>query len=405
MPALLMRMSSLPNSAFGQGDGSLPLLFAARRRGTRSAQPRPREAATFSPSSSRTSPSTTRAPSATKRRASASPCPRAAPVIKATLPFNLCPIGSTPVAAARLSPAPRRWVYERKRSAGELLIGSAPGRRLLGCREGRRRLAKAIPLLLGDRCPRCSGRRPAPPRTPRRRRGRTRASRRRGHLLRPGRPPAGPTCPRSSGRTASSSSTRACGSRSAPRSRTTRRRPSTRRRRRRTAASRTSGPTGASRATWRASPSRWRRSTAREIPRRASKLAWNHDSRWEGAGRYGSGRYTYWDRGEQLPLYYEGWGRNVLLAHRPEPQYADKGGDLFRGERAEIRLRDRRGRALRRQGHRRRHVSLQVGRRSAERPRGTTTRGSTCRRSGACAASRRRSAPTPCRARTSPSTT
>ena len=67
-------------------------------------------------------------------------------------------------------------------------------------------------------------------------------------------------------------------------------------------------------------------------PQAGTKLAWNHDSRWEGAGRYGSGRYTYWDRGEQLPLYYEGWGRNVLLAHRPESQYADKGGDLFRGD-------------------------------------------------------------------------
>jgi len=67
-------------------------------------------------------------------------------------------------------------------------------------------------------------------------------------------------------------------------------------------------------------------------PEAGTKLAWNHDSRWDGAGRFATGRYTYWDRGEQLPLYYEGWGRNVLLSHRPEPQYADKGGDLFRGE-------------------------------------------------------------------------
>jgi hypothetical protein len=62
------------------------------------------------------------------------------------------------------------------------------------------------------------------------------------------------------------------------------------------------------------------------------KLAWNHDSRWDGAGRYVQGRYTYWDRGEQLPLYYEGWARVVQIAHRPEPQYAEKGGDLMRGE-------------------------------------------------------------------------
>jgi hypothetical protein len=67
-------------------------------------------------------------------------------------------------------------------------------------------------------------------------------------------------------------------------------------------------------------------------PHAGTKLAWNHDSRWEGAGRYATGRYTYWDRGEQLPLYYEGWGRTVQLSRRPEPQYADKGGNLFRGD-------------------------------------------------------------------------
>lgn len=67
-------------------------------------------------------------------------------------------------------------------------------------------------------------------------------------------------------------------------------------------------------------------------PQAGTKLAWNFDYRWEGAGRYGSGRYSYWDRGEQLPLYYEGWGRVVQLSHRTEPDYADQGGDVFRGE-------------------------------------------------------------------------
>jgi hypothetical protein len=67
-------------------------------------------------------------------------------------------------------------------------------------------------------------------------------------------------------------------------------------------------------------------------PEAGIKLAWNFDFRWEGAGRQSLGRYTYWDRGEQLPLYYEGWGQIVQLSHRPEPQYADKGGDVFRGE-------------------------------------------------------------------------
>jgi len=67
-------------------------------------------------------------------------------------------------------------------------------------------------------------------------------------------------------------------------------------------------------------------------PQAGVKIAWNFDYRWEGAGRSSIGRYTYWDRGEQLPLYYEGWGRTIALAHRPEPEYASKGGDLFRGE-------------------------------------------------------------------------
>ena len=67
-------------------------------------------------------------------------------------------------------------------------------------------------------------------------------------------------------------------------------------------------------------------------PEAGIKIAWSFDYRWEGAGREAVGRYTYWDRGEQLPLYYEGSGRTIMLSHRPEPQYASKGGDLFRGE-------------------------------------------------------------------------
>jgi len=43
--------------------------------------------------------------------------------------------------------------------------------------------------------------------------------------------------------------------------------------------------------------------------------------------------YSYWDRGEQLPLYYEGTGQTVRLAHRYEPKYLeDDSGDIFRGE-------------------------------------------------------------------------
>ncbi|MGH0035255.1 MAG: DUF1329 domain-containing protein [Myxococcota bacterium] len=67
-------------------------------------------------------------------------------------------------------------------------------------------------------------------------------------------------------------------------------------------------------------------------PQAGIKIAWNFDYRWQGAGVSGHGYYSYWDRGEELPLYYEGTARNVWLAHRPESKYAAKGGDLFRGE-------------------------------------------------------------------------
>jgi hypothetical protein len=61
------------------------------------------------------------------------------------------------------------------------------------------------------------------------------------------------------------------------------------------------------------------------------KIMWNFQS--GGGDGQASFFYSYWDRGEQLPLYYEGTGQSVKLAHRIEPQYLDKqGGDLFRGE-------------------------------------------------------------------------
>ena len=137
---------------------------------------------------------------------------------------------------------------------------------------------------------------------------------------------------RSSGRTASSSSTRACGSRSAPRFADYSPRPSTRRRRRRTAASRASGRTAASRATWRASRSRWRRSTARAIPRPASRLAWS--LRLPLGGRRPQSRRPLHLLGSRraAAALLRGVGGARLALASPEPQYADKGGDLFRGE-------------------------------------------------------------------------
>ncbi len=68
-------------------------------------------------------------------------------------------------------------------------------------------------------------------------------------------------------------------------------------------------------------------------PQAGAKVAWNFVRRWSGAGGSASFYYSYWDRGEELPLYYEGVGRGVQLSHRPEPQYDEYDGDLFRGER------------------------------------------------------------------------
>jgi hypothetical protein len=57
---------------------------------------------------------------------------------------------------------------------------------------------------------------------------------------------------------------------------------------------------------------------------------------WDFVSNGGDGQahffYSYWDRGEQLPLYYEGTGQSVKLAHRFEPKYEPQEGDLFRGE-------------------------------------------------------------------------
>jgi hypothetical protein len=63
------------------------------------------------------------------------------------------------------------------------------------------------------------------------------------------------------------------------------------------------------------------------------KIMWSYDYQWRGAGGSANFYYSYWDRGEELPLYYEGTGRTLYLAHRPEPQYLDQNqGDIFRGE-------------------------------------------------------------------------
>ncbi len=68
-----------------------------------------------------------------------------------------------------------------------------------------------------------------------------------------------------------------------------------------------------------------------EDPQAGAKIMWDFVS--GGYDGRASFFYSYWDRGERLPLYYEGSGQSVKLAHRVEPSYlAENNGDIFRGE-------------------------------------------------------------------------
>ena len=69
-------------------------------------------------------------------------------------------------------------------------------------------------------------------------------------------------------------------------------------------------------------------------PQAGSKVIWDFDSQWEGDGATSEFLYSYWDRGEQLPLYYQGTSKTIQMNRRVEPEYLDKqNGDLFRDER------------------------------------------------------------------------
>ena len=67
-------------------------------------------------------------------------------------------------------------------------------------------------------------------------------------------------------------------------------------------------------------------------PQAGAKIMWNHRYQWGGAGGQTRFFYSYWDRGEQLPLYYEGTGQAVQLARRVEKEFEETDGDVFRGE-------------------------------------------------------------------------
>jgi hypothetical protein len=67
-------------------------------------------------------------------------------------------------------------------------------------------------------------------------------------------------------------------------------------------------------------------------PQAGLKIVWNFMKRWNGDGYEASYFYSYWDRGEQLPLYYEGTAKRIYLSQRPEPYYLETQGDVFKNE-------------------------------------------------------------------------
>jgi len=67
-------------------------------------------------------------------------------------------------------------------------------------------------------------------------------------------------------------------------------------------------------------------------PQAGEKIIWNFDYQWEGDGAGAEYYYSYWDRGEKLPLYFEGTAKTIQLSHRVEPENLAQGGDLFRNE-------------------------------------------------------------------------
>jgi len=64
-------------------------------------------------------------------------------------------------------------------------------------------------------------------------------------------------------------------------------------------------------------------------PQAGLRIIWNFNKAWNGSGWKANFFYSYWDRGEQLPLYYKGTSEGVLLAQRVEPQYIETRGDVF----------------------------------------------------------------------------
>jgi hypothetical protein len=68
-------------------------------------------------------------------------------------------------------------------------------------------------------------------------------------------------------------------------------------------------------------------------PQAGAKLIWDFEYQWRGDGAKADFFYSYWDRGEQLPLWFKGSSKLIQLSHRVEKQYLDANdGDLYPGE-------------------------------------------------------------------------
>src|ERR671921_128861 len=112
IPALLTRMSILPNSSTALSTRSWACSSSVTSHLTAIAFPPSWD--TLSTSSSRRSlrraPATTAAPSPTSSRTVASPMPLEAPVTTATLPFNLSPMCITSLLVRELQPHSYTWI-------------------------------------------------------------------------------------------------------------------------------------------------------------------------------------------------------------------------------------------------------------------------------------------------------
>ena len=71
----------------------------------------------------------------------------------------------------------------------------------------------------------------------------------------------------------------------------------------------------------------------KDDPHAGVKIIWNFVKNWAGDGAQTQWSYTYWDRGDQLPLYFKGAAKTINLTHRVEPKYlGENNGDIFRNE-------------------------------------------------------------------------